>query len=208
MKVEVIVATVFILCHSSLQDDEIRTEPRFDVNQEILKLHERIAKLTEDLTVMGEKNGALQERLAAVNLELKNLQDPPAIAFSAALTHPVGVYNVDITLVYSKVISNVGRAYNPITGIFTAPRNGTYYIRFTSCDNTQSHGMALDLYKNTEKINGLAKYSNGYMTYFSGGLVLQLEAGDVVYTKLPANSKLYDDGNNRTTFSGFLIFLT
>lgn len=66
--------------------------------------------------------------------------------------------------------------------------------------------MAVDLYKNNEKLSGLSKESNGYLTYFSGGLVIQLEAGDVVYTKLPANTKLYEDTNNRTTFSGFLIF--
>ncbi|MCJ8748865.1 hypothetical protein PDJAM_G00169710 [Pangasius djambal] len=201
-----VLALVFLLCHSSSLQDAETPDPKFDVSQEIVQLHDRVTRLKEDLKVMEKNNAALRMRLAAANVELKNLKEPPKIAFSAALTHPVGNYNVDITLVYTKVITNVGRAYNAVTGIFTAPLNGSYYIRFTSCDNTDSHGMAIDLYKNNEKMNGLSKYSNGFMTYFSGGLVMQLEAGDVVYTKLPANSKLYDDANNRTTFSGFLVF--
>lgn len=93
-----------------------------------------------------------------------------------------------------------------VEGIFTAPVRGSYYIRYTSCGNTGRHGMAVDLYKNNEKMSGLGRESDGYLTYFSGGLVMQLEVGDIVYTKLPANTKLYDDTNNRTTFSGFLIF--
>lgn len=66
--------------------------------------------------------------------------------------------------------------------------------------------MAVDLYKNNKKMNALAKYSNGFMEYFSSGLVLQLEAGDLVYTKLPANTKLYGSADYGTTFSGFLLF--
>lgn len=107
-------------------------------------------------------------------------------------------------------LKHLGSLFKPVyfcvAGIFTAPINGAYYIRLTSCDNTESHGMAVHLYKNNKKMNTLAKYSQGFKTYFSSGLVMQLEAGDIVYTKLPSNSKLYGDEDNGTTFSGFLLF--
>ena len=44
------------------------------------------------------------------------------MAFSTALTNAgtLGPYNTDITLKYSKVLTNVGNAYNPVTGRYTS----------------------------------------------------------------------------------------
>ncbi|KAB5522719.1 hypothetical protein PHYPO_G00162700 [Pangasianodon hypophthalmus] len=205
MKTAFVLALVVLLSHSSLQDAET-PDPKLDVTIEIVQLRDKLIEMRMGMKLMQQYNEDLQAKMTDIELELKNQTATHKIAFSAALANSVGDYDVAITLVYSKVITNIGQAYNPVTGIFTAPLNGSYYIRFTSCGNTGRHGMAVDLYKNNEKMNGLVKESDGYMTYFSGGLVMQLEAGDVVYTKLPANSKLYDDTNNRTTFTGFLIF--
>ncbi|XP_035383264.1 complement C1q-like protein 4 isoform X2 [Electrophorus electricus] len=159
-----------------------------------------------ELRYMEKENAALEARVTTAELELKTLKEKSQVAFSASLADSVGPFNVDSTIVYPKVITNVGQAYNLFTGIFTAPVRGIYYIGFTACGNADSNAMALNLYKNSDLLTNLAKYSNGYMTYFSGGVTVQLEAGDVVYTQLPANSKLYDDHiNNRTVFSGFLV---
>ena len=40
----------------------------------------------------------------------------------------------------------------------------------------------------------------------SNGVVLILEVGDVVYVRLWSGRRIYDDQNNRNTFSGFLLF--
>lgn len=44
--------------------------------------------------------------------------EKPKVAFYAALTNAgfVGPFNIDITLKFSKVYTNVGKAYNPSTG--------------------------------------------------------------------------------------------
>lgn len=55
MKAAVILALVFLLCHSSLQDPET-PDPKFDVNQEIIQLHDRVTGLKEDLKVMEKNN--------------------------------------------------------------------------------------------------------------------------------------------------------
>ena len=45
--------------------------------------------------------------------------EQPKVAFSVALTDSgfMGPVSVDTNLVYTKVITNVGQAYDPITGI-------------------------------------------------------------------------------------------
>uniref|UniRef100_A0AAY5EAA3 C1q domain-containing protein n=1 Tax=Electrophorus electricus TaxID=8005 RepID=A0AAY5EAA3_ELEEL len=191
-----IVTFLCLLSHSSSQGagGEDTTSPHLDVTTELVNLRDRITEIRMELRYMEKEN--------AGNTSIKKSQ----VAFSASLADSVGPFNVDSTIVYPKVITNVGQAYNLFTGIFTAPVRGIYYIGFTACGNADSNAMALNLYKNSDLLTNLAKYSNGYMTYFSGGVTVQLEAGDVVYTQLPANSKLYDDHiNNRTVFSGFLV---
>ena len=44
------------------------------------------------------------------------------------------------------------------------------------------------------------------MAYLSSGASLQLEVGDVVNMRLPAGYRIYDDLDNHTTFTGFLLF--
>ncbi|KAL7838866.1 hypothetical protein AOLI_G00272700 [Acnodon oligacanthus] len=133
----------------------------------------------------------------------------PKVAFSAGLpAGQTGPVSAETTLIYSKVLANIGSAYNPYTGTFTAPVRGVYYIRFTAAAyNSDSSNMGLNLYKNDHHVMHLGEYnSDGKARHVSGALALELEAGDVLYARLPANYMLYDDSLVRNSFSGFLIF--
>ena len=48
--------------------------------------------------------------------------------------------------------------------------------------------------------------TDGLRHYLSSGASLQLEVGDVVNMRLPAGYRIYDDLDNHTTFTGFLLF--
>lgn len=48
--------------------------------------------------------------------------------------------------------------------------------------------------------------SDGYGKYGSNAMVLELLEGDVIYMRLPSEHVLYDNSNNYSTFTGFLLF--
>uniref|UniRef100_A0A671TMU1 Cerebellin 17 n=1 Tax=Sparus aurata TaxID=8175 RepID=A0A671TMU1_SPAAU len=134
--------------------------------------------------------------------------EKPKVAFYTALTDAgtLGPYNTDITLKYSKVFTNIGNAYNPSTGFFTAPVKGVYNLQFTVF-GYHAGKIAVYVYKNDQRI--MANWDNNNNTvhkYFTKSLVLELKAGDTIHLVLPSGWSIYDSSNNQSTFSGSLLF--
>ncbi|XP_076847114.1 uncharacterized protein LOC143492615 [Brachyhypopomus gauderio] len=164
--------------------------------------------------ILKKTSAALNARLATSESDVDYLKraniDRPKVAFSAALDGSLGSLNSITNVVYSVVITNVGGAYSPSTGMLTAPVRGVYYVRFTTCSATYGYYSGVNLYKNNEKLlflygYGYNNYGNNYK-YIAGGLTLQLQKGDVVNTRLPASYYLSACGFKGNTFSGHLIF--
>ncbi|XP_076120637.1 uncharacterized protein LOC143100930 [Alosa pseudoharengus] len=155
---------------------------------------------------------AVKTRLAATETEVVNLEkeitEQPKVAFSAALgSGYIESGNTELNLVFTRIITNVGQAYSSTTGFFTAPVRGVYYFRFTVLDNLSTRYIKISMYRNGEQIMWLDEYdTDGKATYLSSGVTLQLEVGDVVNMRLPAGYRLFDNFNNHSTFSGFLLF--
>uniref|UniRef100_A0A3B5LLH8 C1q domain-containing protein n=1 Tax=Xiphophorus couchianus TaxID=32473 RepID=A0A3B5LLH8_9TELE len=135
------------------------------------------------------------------------LIDQPKVVFSTALTSGYfGPFNTDVTLKFSKVFINFGQGYNPSTGFFTAPVKGIYYFRYTLLEKRKDMSLGIHLFHNGKHVMGSFEVSDGSHESISNAIILQLEQGDEVYMNLLSNHGLYDDGNNYTTFSGFLLF--
>uniref|UniRef100_A0A4W5MTR0 Cerebellin 17 n=1 Tax=Hucho hucho TaxID=62062 RepID=A0A4W5MTR0_9TELE len=132
------------------------------------------------------------------------------VAFSVGLTNDgyLGPFNSITTLVYRRVITNIRKAYNPNTGVFTAPVRGLCYIRFTSMGLKGPQSIGAYIYHNDKSVMfNHQNNDNGHNRFLSNALTLELEAGDVVYMRLPVNQELYDEKlSNYSTFSGFLLF--
>ncbi|XP_062297553.1 uncharacterized protein LOC134002255 isoform X4 [Scomber scombrus] len=174
------------------------------------------ARLNSSENVMEElkrEYTVLESRMSSSENEVEELKrvnaDRPKVAFSAALTDEgkVGPFSTDSTLKFSKIFTNIGQAYSPITGIFTAPVRGAYYFRFHGFESRTSMIIGIGLYHNDKKIT--VSYDTeddiGHVTV-SNAFVLELEKGDVIYLVLISTCGVYDDLNNRTTFSGFLLY--
>uniref|UniRef100_A0A3B4EGR1 C1q domain-containing protein n=1 Tax=Pygocentrus nattereri TaxID=42514 RepID=A0A3B4EGR1_PYGNA len=129
-----------------------------------------------------------------------------AFSYASGLYGNFGPHSSDVTVVFRKKITDVGKAFSPITGVFTAPRRGVYYFRFSLLGHSSSHRLAVCLYKNEKKILDVTKYPKGQYKYAIGGVTLLLWKGDHVYIKLRRRSQLYDNSDNHCTFSGFLLF--
>ncbi|XP_053176347.1 scavenger receptor cysteine-rich type 1 protein M130-like [Scomber japonicus] len=158
------------------------------------------------------QSAGMMTRLKICENEVEELKrqnaDQPKVAFSLGLTddRQIGPFNTDITLKFSKVITNFGRVYSPTTGVFTAPVRGAYYFSFNILDTRSNTWRDVYLYHNNKRVLTSHNYSVHSGESVSNSLVLQLEKGDVVYLVLAAGHTVYDDGNDHTFFNGFLLF--
>ncbi|XP_068434443.1 complement C1q-like protein 3 [Clinocottus analis] len=136
----------------------------------------------------------------------------PQEPFSATLRESgsgdIGPFTTNTPLKYEKVFSNIGNVYNPSTGIFTAIVSGTYVFRFSMFNNLNSTpNSVVSLMKNAERLVSVWDTSGSDANDMgSNAVVIALQVGDNVYVDLQANRRVYDDGMNYNSFSGFLLF--
>ncbi|XP_031138054.1 heavy metal-binding protein HIP-like isoform X2 [Sander lucioperca] len=182
------------------------------LEQENTVLKARMSSCENEVKELKRENAVLEARMSSSENEVEELKrenaERPKVAFSVGLTDAgeVGPFNTDITLKFIKVFTNIGQAYNPTTGIFTAPVKGYYYIRFNGWEARPSQTIRITLYHNDKIITTCFDNKDVYNLTVSNAFVLQLEKGDVVYMVLNSGYGIYDSLHNRTTFSGFLLF--
>ncbi|XP_027879869.1 uncharacterized protein LOC114148656 isoform X1 [Xiphophorus couchianus] len=169
----------------------------------------------EALKIQGEAHAAELAAIKATISEnhvetVKRNGEVKRLAFSVSLLasdyRTIGPFNTDITLIFKRVVTNIGNAYNPDTGLFTAPVRGVYHFEFHIYGHGSPNPTSAVLVKNGEQIctsytsqpTGAQKASNG--------VSLLLEIGNVVYLRMWANSWVHDNQNRHTTFSGHLLF--
>ncbi|XP_076828701.1 complement component 1, q subcomponent-like 4 like [Brachyhypopomus gauderio] len=172
-----------------------------------------VAQLNSRVVELEIKNEALQI-MAQTSLDktesMQKENEARKVAFSASLLDSETGHNGPVLetspLIYKRVFTNFGNGYDSSTGIFTAPLKGVYYFRFYAHSHTGIR-MAVSLYKNDVRQCSLFSLkptnTNGNA---SNGIVLTLQKGDQIFTKLWENTWVYDDPNSYTSFGGFLLF--
>lgn len=124
------------------------------------------------------------------------------VAFSAYTTKRQDITSIT-NIKFEKVWTNIGNGYDPITGIFTAPRQGAYHI---SAVVMSVSGRQLYL-----KIKHNNKYTAGSLVTGGGykigtfDVVFNLQKGDTVSVGSGGSHTVYSDSDKYTTFSGHLI---
>ncbi|KAL7374444.1 hypothetical protein ABVT39_000677 [Epinephelus coioides] len=169
-----------------------------------------MCNLLKEFGALREKLGAVETRLKDSETQIQELKskERTKVIFSAATgggDRIIGPFNTDTTLIYRTVITNIGNAYSPYTGIFTAPVAGVYYFTIFYHANGHRPGMLL-LYKNNQVMVMTDDHQCGYDTADNGGnaAFLQLQPGDQVYVLMRANTHVYGS-DVHTTFSGSLV---
>ncbi|XP_059419358.1 complement C1q-like protein 4 [Carassius carassius] len=205
---------VLLLCAgSSLAEEDLFTSNLNNIAEleKLKNMDERIQKLEETLARVLSENEVLKT-LKEHSQKLEFLQkenEAKKVAFSAGLlesgTGHTGPNKTARILVYKKVFSNIGGAYDSNTGVFTAPVKGAYYLKFYG----HGHGgttMAVSLLKNGKTQCSVFAWKPTSNGNGSNSVVLTLEIGDQISTQLWANTWVYDDPASYTSFGGFLIF--
>ncbi|KAI4876165.1 hypothetical protein NFI96_000174, partial [Prochilodus magdalenae] len=133
------------------------------------------------------------------------------VAFSAYLHRPegfmIGPFNIATRLVFNKVITNVGNAYNPITGAFTAPVRGVYqFTLHVHGVGNPSTAVSVDLLKNGMFVIHIYGHQPGNRVTTSNGVSVLMEVGDIITLRIPAGRHVAGDVYRITTFNGHLLF--
>ena len=193
------------------------TQARVTENRKDLQLLQR--RLDDSHARNTDQDGKLSSLLDRTNTTEQRvdllIKDNAKVAFHAALTDSeiVGPHGSPTVLKFSKVITNVGKAYSATTGLFTAPVKGVYVFRFTICGYMKERvTMGVRLIHNEKSIVynlqtwSHERYGFEHLQYLSNAVILELKVGDEIHLVLPENETVFDNPNSHSTFSGFLLF--
>ena len=113
-------------------------------------------------------------------------------------------------LVFDKVITNKGGAYNPTNGAFVAPFDAVFAFSWTIVVHT-GNKINVFLMRNGNS-QGLAQAADGSTGIQNGGgsntLILELKAGDIVHLEVDSWGSTFSRqvfGHGHSSFSGWLL---
>ncbi|VDI11503.1 Hypothetical predicted protein [Mytilus galloprovincialis] len=123
-------------------------------------------------------------------------------AFLATLSKSVNLGQNHV-LKFDSIKTNIGDGYDASSGVFTAPRKGTYEFAVNFITSNKDEWLELDLIKNN---NMVVRGHAAFDKHTSGSLqaILELKKGDRIYINHPRGSGLLH-GEHYTMFSGHYI---
>nr|CBX41728.1 putative C1q domain containing protein MgC1q79 [Mytilus galloprovincialis] len=101
------------------------------------------------------------------------------VAFHARLKPHVTLGSSQ-TVVFDQVITNIGQAYNPHTGVFTAPSDGIYFFASTFLRPHTATQLHLQMVLNSTEISRGHAATGGGSQEGSMNAVVYMHTGDVV----------------------------
>nr|ABO26662.1 sialic acid binding lectin [Haliotis discus discus] len=127
-------------------------------------------------------------------------------AFSAGLTTHLTL-QAGATVIYDKVFTNIGNAYDNNTGVFTCPQTGIYVFQYHGLSMSDDT-LWLELYHNYNYVSSAYAHTNSDYASAGNSVILHLFKGDTVMVNAEPDqeSNLYGVSDDvYCTFSGYLI---
>ncbi|VDI56902.1 complement C1q tumor necrosis factor-related protein 3-like [Mytilus edulis] len=159
--------------------------------------------------------GTSDDRLQQMEIQVQNLtqtvhllqekvnENNQHIAFYATLTAHTTLGQQQ-TVEFDKVSTNIGGAYNGISGIFTVPVTGLYHFSTTMLQMTSANNQIhTQIMKNSVEIG--RNYGNENRSSGTMDVVVMAQKGDLVYVRHFSSAQQAIYGSGYSSFSGFLI---
>ncbi|XP_071123951.1 complement C1q-like protein 2 [Mytilus edulis] len=136
--------------------------------------------------------------------QLKRTFNDTKPAFFAVLITGENFGNEQI-LKFDSVKTNIGGGYDPITGVFIAPKDGTYQFTGVIYSNGQGADIEAQMNKNHKLL--LRGYSSGASHAESQVMsgVVTLKTGDHIFIQHRGPAVDNARGDSHSSFSGFMI---
>ncbi|XP_078317282.1 uncharacterized protein LOC111103848 [Crassostrea virginica] len=141
--------------------------------------------------------------LFRINQTLSKCDPKQNVAFTAGVTSQSTTWNSG-TLIFDKVILNVGNGYNPSTGIFTSPVAGTFVFYVTAVEYSKQD-LYVDIVLNSVSKVRTMGYSDAAYQTGTNMVILNLQKGDSVWVRHYSGKGYYTSSAPVTTFTGFLV---
>uniref|UniRef100_A0A3Q3KDY5 C1q domain-containing protein n=1 Tax=Monopterus albus TaxID=43700 RepID=A0A3Q3KDY5_MONAL len=207
-----VVCLLLLVCsvsteHSNTGTDVETTAQQISYQQPCLQdVHAALKELTASLAEQKVEMRLLQRENEGNASTF--LPSAGQVAFSASLLSDgeatIGPFNGHTALVFKNVVTNIGSAYDPNTGVFTAAVRGVYHFEWHI--GVDSSNTAAVLVKNTNHIFTAYEHQTAGYGASSQSASLLLEAGDTVCVHQWTGTKIHDNQNHHSTFSGHLLF--
>ncbi|XP_073331689.1 uncharacterized protein [Pagrus major] len=158
-------------------------------------------------TRLGSAEGKLAEQNTLKKALNKLTADANAkVAFSATITASNNVFTGPgsshrRTLIFNRVFTNIGKAYNSKTGIFTAPRKGVYHFSFMTFGYCYYTSGAILVKNGHYQVSTWEFKGPDTSDTTSNTVILELNVGETVSIILWRGGKVHS-----SVFSGFLVF--
>ncbi|XP_060782956.1 cerebellin-1-like [Neoarius graeffei] len=198
--------------------------PSVDVLTELKSMKEQIKVMKEEINELRRENREQTNQLetlnACVNTTRPGIEEvlpgnkDIRVAFSAFLLETskgptnIGPFGSMTVLAYKHVFLNIGEAYNPHTGVFTAPLKGVYVFRvFSKGIGSSAQSSTSGLFLNGKHVFSTHAHQSAGFYSSSNGASLPLEKGNTVDVRLYGGSWIFDNGeHHHSSFSGHLLF--
>lgn len=118
--------------------------------------------------------------------------DSSFIAFNAYMKKTLKLhFNTPVNVVYDGLYFNYGNAYNPHTGVFTAPSKGLYVFTWTSLTDSKMYFNAEILVNGQRKGLGNCRYTSTGHESCETTVPLVLKTGDTVILRTTNANHLF-----------------